>query len=399
MQSLLQRRRDTQPLGQWSCGSVFKNPPGDHAARLIEAAGLKGYRIGDAVVSDKHANFILNLGKARASELEQLIGHVQATVQRVHGVTLETEVRIVGEPARRARPRRRQWRQALMRLRHDPERLDRVKDAADFGAVAVLYGGGSSEREISLLTGKAVLDALRRRGVNAQGFDPAQRPLAELLTLKIERVWIALHGPGGEDGTVQGALEFLGIPYTGSGVLGSAIAMDKLRSKRLALAAGVATPEFVVLRAAADLDLALKRLGLPLIVKPASQGSSVGMTRVERAEDLPQAWKDARRIESMVFAERWISGGEYTVAILQGQALPSIRIETPRSFYDYEAKYLRDDTRYFCPSGLSAAAEEQLAKLALASFDACGAEGWGRADFMMDAGAGRCCWRSTPCPA
>jgi D-alanine-D-alanine ligase len=273
-----------------------------------------------------------------------------------------------------------------MRLRHDPQRLERVTDAADFGAVAVLYGGGSSEREISLLTGNAVLAALKRRGVNAQGFDPAQRALADLESLKIERVWIALHGPGGEDGTVQGALEFLGVPYTGSGVLGSAIAMDKLRSKRLAQAAGVPTPEFVVLHAASDLDLALKRLGLPLIVKPASQGSSVGMARVDRAEDLPQAWKDARRIESAVFAERWISGGEYTVAILHGAALPSIRIETPRSFYDYEAKYFRDDTRYFCPSGLAAPAEQQLAKLALASYEACAVDGWGRVDFMMDAG-------------
>ena len=272
-----------------------------------------------------------------------------------------------------------------MRLRHDSRRLDHVTQPADFGVVAVLYGGGSSEREISLLTGKAVLAALKRRGVNAQGFDPAQRPLADLAALKIERVWIALHGPGGEDGTVQGALEFLGVPYTGSGVLGSAIGMDKLRSKRLAQAAGVPTPEFVLLRTASDLDLALKRLGLPLIVKPGSQGSSVGMARVERAEDLPAAWKDARRIEPTVFAEQWITGGEYTVGLLQGQALPAIRIETPRSFYDYEAKYLRDDTRYFCPSGLSAQAEQQLAKLALASYDACGAEGWGRADFMMDA--------------
>ena len=275
-----------------------------------------------------------------------------------------------------------------MRLRHDPRQLDRVRDAADFGAVAVLLGGGSSEREISLLTGKAVLAALKRRGVNAIAFDPAQRPLADLAQLAIERVWIALHGPGGEDGTLQGALEFLGVPYTGSGVLGSAVGMDKLRSKRLAQAAGVATPEFVVLRSASDLDLALKRLGLPLIVKPATQGSSVGMARVERAEDLPEAWKNARRIEASVFAERWISGGEYTVGILQGQALPSIRIETPRSFYDYEAKYFRDDTRYFCPAGLAAAAEQQLATLALASFDACGAEGWGRADFMLDT-AGR----------
>jgi D-alanine-D-alanine ligase len=271
-----------------------------------------------------------------------------------------------------------------MRLRHDPRRLDHVTQPADFGVVAVLYGGGSSEREISLLTGKAVLAALKRRGVNAQGFDPAQRPLADLAALKIERVWIALHGPGGEDGTVQGALEFLGVPYTGSGVLGSAIGMDKLRSKRLAQAAGVPTPEFVLLHTASDLDLALKRLGLPLIVKPGSQGSSVGMARVERAEDLPAAWKGARRIEPTVFAEQWITGGEYTVGLLQGQALPAIRIETPRSFYDYEAKYLRDDTRYFCPSGLSAQAEQQLAKLALASYDACGAEGWGRADFMMD---------------
>ncbi len=271
-----------------------------------------------------------------------------------------------------------------MRLRHDPKRLDRVKQAADFGSVAVLLGGGSSEREISLLSGKAVLAALKRRGVDAQPFDPAQRPLGDLLSLKVERVWIALHGPGGEDGTLQGALEFLGVPYTGSGVLGSAIGMDKLRSKRLAQAAGVATPEFVVLGAPSDLDLALKRLGLPLIVKPATQGSSVGMARVELAAELPAAWNAARRIEPTVFAERWISGAEYTVGILQGEALPSIRIETPRSFYDYEAKYFRDDTRYFCPSGLAAAAEAQLAKLALASYEACGAEGWGRADFMMD---------------
>jgi D-alanine-D-alanine ligase len=271
-----------------------------------------------------------------------------------------------------------------MRLRHDPQHLDRVKEPADFGAVAVLLGGGSSEREISLLSGKAVLAALKRRGVDAQAFDPAQRPLTDLLSLKIERVWIALHGPGGEDGTVQGALEFLGVPYTGSGVLGSAIGMDKLRSKRLAQAAGVSTPDFMVLHTPSDLDLALKRLGLPLIVKPGTQGSSVGMARVERAEELPEAWKNARRIESIVFAESWITGGEYTVAILQGQALPSIRIETPRSFYDYEAKYFRDDTRYFCPSGLASAAEEQLGKLALTSMDACGAEGWGRADFMMD---------------
>jgi D-alanine-D-alanine ligase len=271
-----------------------------------------------------------------------------------------------------------------MRLKHDPGGDRRVSAPEQFGRVAVLYGGISSEREISLLTGAAVHAALRRRGVDAQLFDPGTRPLSGLLELAIERVWIALHGPGGEDGTVQGALEFLGIPYTGSGVMGSAIGMDKLRTKRLAQAVGVPTADFVVLRDPQDLETALEQLGLPLIVKPGSQGSSVGMARVEQAAELEGAWAAARRFDPVVFAEPWITGAEYTVGILKDAALPSIRIETPRTFYDYEAKYLREDTRYFCPSGLGAAAEAHLASLALASFEACGAEGWGRADFMMD---------------
>jgi len=270
-----------------------------------------------------------------------------------------------------------------MRLKHDGRGLHRVANAREFGRVAVLLGGTSAEREISLLTGAAVLAALKRRGVDAHGFDPANRDLGELRRDGYARAWIALHGPGGEDGTAQGLLEFLGVPYTGSGVTGSAIGMDKLRSKRLAAAVGVPTPEFVVLRTAADLDIAIKRLGVPMIVKPASQGSSVGMTRVEKAEELPAAWKAATQHEPVAFAEPWITGGEYTVAILQGAALPSIRIETPCAFYDYQAKYFRDDTRYFCPSGLSASAEQQLAQRALAAFEVCGAEGWGRADFMM----------------
>ncbi len=272
-----------------------------------------------------------------------------------------------------------------MRLRHDSRGLRRVSQAAEFGRVAVLYGGSSAEREISLLSGAAVLAALQRRGVDAHGFDPAQHALGDLGRDGYARAWIALHGPGGEDGTAQGALEFLGIPYTGSGVTGSAIGMDKLRTKRLAAAVGVPTPDFIVLRTAADLEVARERLGLPMIVKPASQGSSVGMTRVEKAADLPAAWRAATQHEPVAFAEPWITGGEYTVSILQGAALPSIRIETPRAFYDYEAKYLRDDTRYFCPSGLPADAEQRLAELALAAFDVCGAEGWGRADFMMNA--------------
>jgi D-alanine-D-alanine ligase len=275
-----------------------------------------------------------------------------------------------------------------MRLIYQPGAARRVTDPRDFGRVAVMLGGDSSEREISLLTGNAVLDALKRRGVDAHAFDPRDVSLGELTAQRFARVWIALHGPGGEDGTLQGALDYLGVPYTGSGVMGSAIGMDKLRTKRLALACGVPTADFVVLRGPQDFAVALERLRLPLIVKPATQGSSVGMSKVERAADLPAAFAAAAKLETLVFAEPWITGGEYTVAILQGAALPSIRIETPKTFYDYEAKYFRDDTRYFCPSGLSAPAEAHLASLALAAFEAAGASGWGRADFMMD-GAGR----------
>jgi len=261
-------------------------------------------------------------------------------------------------------------------------------DPKEFGRVAVLFGGDSSEREISLLSGNAVLAALKRCKVDAHAFDPRDKPIMRLTEERFDRVWIALHGPGGEDGTLQGALEYLGVPYTGSGVMGSAIGMDKLRTKRLAQASGVATAPFVVLKGPQDFDHAVEKLGLPMIVKPGSQGSSVGMTKVEKATDLPAAYTAASQTDPVVFAESWITGAEYTVSILQGRALPSIRIETPRTFYDYEAKYFRDDTTYHCPSGLSAPAEQHLANLALATFDSAGAEGWGRVDFMMDA-AGR----------
>lgn len=271
-----------------------------------------------------------------------------------------------------------------MRLQHDPNAMHRATDAKEFGRVAVLLGGDSTEREISLLSGNAVLAGLKRRGVDAYAFDPRDQALPTLVDERFDRVWIALHGPGGEDGTLQGALEYLGVPYTGSGVMGSAIGMDKLRTKRLAHAIGVATADYVVLRGQPDFEIAVERLGVPMIVKPATQGSSVGMSKVEKATDLPAAYEAAARIESAVFAEPWITGKEYTVAVLQGRALPSIRIETPKTFYDYEAKYLRDDTRYFCPSGLSVPAEQHLANLAVAAFEAVGASGWGRADFMMD---------------
>jgi D-alanine-D-alanine ligase len=271
-----------------------------------------------------------------------------------------------------------------MRLKHDPKALRRASQPAEFGKVALLLGGTSTEREISLKSGNAVLGALRAKGVDAHAFDPKDRPIGDLLVEKFDRVWIALHGPGGEDGTLQGALEFLGIPYTGSGVMGSAIGMDKLRTKRLAQAVGVATTEYMLLRGPQDFENCVARLGVPMIVKPATQGSSVGMTKVERADQLAAAYQAAAAVDQVVFAESWVTGSEYTVPILQGKALPSIRIETPKAFYDYEAKYFRDDTKYHCPSGLSAQAEQHLASLALAAFDAAGAEGWGRADFMMD---------------
>src|ERR1700728_2777366 len=185
-----------------------------------------------------------------------------------------------------------------MRLTYQPQASKRVSDAREFGRVAVLYGGDSSEREISLLSGEAVLAALKRRGVDAHAFDPRDHALAELLSGRFARVWIALHGPGGEDGTLQGALDYLGVPYTGSGVMGSAIGMDKLRTKRLAHAIGVATPDYVVLRGQQDFEIAIERLGVPMIVKPATQGSSVGMSKVEKATDLPAAHEAAARIES-----------------------------------------------------------------------------------------------------
>lgn len=271
-----------------------------------------------------------------------------------------------------------------MNLTHDPARLRRITDASDFGRVAVLYGGSSTEREISLKSGAAVLAALQSRGVRAEGFDPRDTPLSVLAERGIDRVWIALHGPGGEDGALQGALECLGLPYTGSGVLGSAVGMDKLRTKRLAAAVGIDTADTVVLQSEADCGLALQKLGLPLIIKPATQGSSVGMSKVTQASEMEAAWRAAAAVDRVVFAERWITGAEFTVAILHRRALPAIRIEAANAFYDYEAKYLRNDTRKHCPAGLSAAAEAHMASLALAAFDAIGAEGWGRADFMAD---------------
>jgi D-alanine-D-alanine ligase len=265
-----------------------------------------------------------------------------------------------------------------------PKPARRALSGAEFGKVAVLLGGDSTEREISLLSGNAVLAALLRRGVNAHAFDPKTRPVQNLVSEGFDRVWIALHGPGGEDGTMQGALEWLGVPYTGSGVLASALTMDKLKTKRVVVGAGYAAPEYAVLSSPADLQRALQRIGLPMMVKPASQGSSVGMTKVKTAEELPRAYAEASAIDPIVFAESFVTGDEYTVGVLHDRALPSIRIQPATEFYDYQAKYFRNDTQYHCPSGLDAKAEAELQAAALAAFQVTDCAGWGRVDFMRD---------------
>jgi len=257
-----------------------------------------------------------------------------------------------------------------------------VGDARDFGRVRVILGGNSSEREVSLDTGRAVLNALRSRGVDAHAWDPAQKSLTEFAAAGFDRVWIALHGTGGEDGSLQGALQWLDVPYTGSGVMASALAMDKIRSKHLFEACGIPTPEYAVVRHAADAVLAAEVLGFPLILKPAGQGSSVGMSKVFEPADLAESVELALRYGAMALAERCIVGEEFTVAILQGEALPSIRIETPRVFYDYRAKYESDRTEYHCPGTQDAATEALYARLATAAFNEVGCTGWGRVDFM-----------------
>jgi len=259
----------------------------------------------------------------------------------------------------------------------------RITDAADFGRVAVLLGGDSAEREISLLTGEAVLAALRRRGVQAVAVDPRDGLEALLDGPGFDRAWLALHGRGGEDGLMQGALEMLGMPYTGSGVLGSALSMDKLRSKQLFIAWGLATPRWRVISAPGEAADIVAELGLPLIVKPAGEGSSVGMSKVTATAELPAAFDEARRWTGPVLVEEWISGGEYSVGVLQDEVLPAVRIETPRVFYDYEAKYFSDDTRYHCPCGLAAAREAEYAAQVRSAFAAVGASGWGRVDFLL----------------
>ncbi|MDX1497320.1 MAG: D-alanine--D-alanine ligase, partial [Salinisphaeraceae bacterium] len=264
----------------------------------------------------------------------------------------------------------------------------RVKDAAEFGKVAVLMGGWSAEREVSLDSGAQVLKSLQAQGINAHAVDVNKDNLLLLKNVGFDRAFNILHGPGGEDGVVQSVLSVLGIPFTGSGVLASALSMDKLRTKQIWQASGIPTPEYRLLADDTDLDAVVDALGLPIFVKPATEGSSIGMSRVEKAEDLAAAYAEAARYNPVVIAESYVDGAEYTCAVLDGpeglQPLPLIRVETPNTFYDFQAKYESDATQYHCPCGLPADTEAQLGALASQAFRLLGAQGWGRADFMLD---------------
>jgi len=256
--------------------------------------------------------------------------------------------------------------------------------ADEFGRVAVLMGGWSAEREISLLSGQAVFDALCEQGVDAHVVDVNRQIDQRLRQDHFDCAFNILHGTGGEDGVIQGLLELLRLPYTGSGIMASALSMDKIMTKRVWHAAGLPTPAFRVLNAESQWDAVVQSLGLPLVVKPACEGSSIGISRVDEASQLAKAWDEAAEGGREVLAEQWIDGDEYTVAILDNQALPAIRLETPHTFYDFDAKYAANDTSYFCPCGLAEEEEATLQCLSKQAFDILDAKGWGRIDLMRD---------------
>ena len=259
-----------------------------------------------------------------------------------------------------------------------------MSNASKFGKVAVLLGGKSAEREVSLDSGTAVLEALVRSGVNAEAFDPQQRSVTELVNY--DRTFIVLHGRGGEDGQIQGVLEWLNVPYTGTGVQGSAIGMDKVKTKQVWQGSELPTAPYRIVTKDSDANDIVNALGLPLIIKPVHEGSSIGMSKVEKIEDFAEAIAKATEHDAVVMAEKWITGREYTIVVLNGQALPVIRLEPPQdvAFYDYEAKYQRNDVQYGIPCGLTEAEEQQLKALSLRAFQAVGASGWGRIDAMQD---------------
>ena len=357
IKNLLTKRADTQPTGEPCCGSVFKNPEGNFAAKLIENCGLKNFQLGQMRISQKHANFFINLGGARAEDAELLIKTVQEKVLEKFGVLLKPEVKILGE----------------------------VQPKTPFGKVGVLMGGSSAEREISLSSGAGVLKALRSQGVDAHPVDVGEDIIEVLIREKFDRVFNVLHGPEGEDGTIDGLLHFLKIPVTGSGVLGSALAMDKVKTKQIWQSLALPTPKFLLL----DLELLkleenlAKHIGFPMAIKPVYEGSSVGVHKVKKLSEILPAIEDAKKY-GPVMAEQWIEGQEYSVPIVGEEALASICIRPEKEFYDYEAKYILKTTQYDCPSGLSEADEKSLGELALKAFKALGCKGWGRVDFMRD---------------
>lgn len=259
-----------------------------------------------------------------------------------------------------------------------------IKQAKDFGRVAVLMGGAAAEREISLNSGGAVYQSLLRNGIDVVAIDVTKTAIEAIKNTRIDRVFNIIHGRGGEDGVLQAVLDTLEIPYTGSGVLASALSMDKLRTKLCWQGAGLITPKWVLIKDENDIEKCITELGFPVIVKPALEGSSLGMSRAESREELHTAWQDAAQYQCEVYAEAWVQGREYTVGILGDEALPIIRLETPNVFYDFDAKYRADTTQYHCPAGLDANGEARLTKLALVACKVLNVTGWGRVDMFID---------------
>ena len=259
-----------------------------------------------------------------------------------------------------------------------------IKNPADFGKVAVLMGGTAAEREISLRSGNAVFQALQQQGIDVVAIDVTASPIDALANIKVDRVFNIIHGRGGEDGVLQAILGVLGLPYTGSGVLASALSMDKLRTKLCWQGLGLATPKWFVLQTEDDVDVCIAQLGFPVIVKPAQEGSSIGMSKANNREELVEALKLAKQFNCDVYAEQWVQGQEYTVGVLDGEALPVIRLETPNEFYDFDAKYRANTTKYHCPCGLSAEREQQLQALAVQACRGLQVKGWARVDVFID---------------
>lgn len=367
IRNLLDKRSATQPTGEFSCGSVFRNPSGDYAARLIEQCGLKGMRVGGAVVSEKHANFIINENSATASDVEQLIDLVAEQVKKTTGVILQREVHVIGEAKQKV-------------FTHDVTQL---------GRVAILTGGTGSERAISLESGQLIFEATQRLGINSVLIDIKTNEktaiIKQLTSHEIDRVFIVIHGVLGEDGFMQSILDELNLSYVGSDSSSSARAFDKVKTKKICQEKNIPVLEYRVAKSLSDLEEAAKQLGYPLAVKPVSEGSSVGVSKVTEESELKQAFEKAVKYDQSILVEPWISGKEYTVGIVGDQLLPPIEIIPKRAFYDFDAKYTDNATEFRCPaSSLSSEQVQEVQKIAQEAYLALGCSGWGRADLIQD---------------